>query len=170
MAIKYVDYQKRWNSDGASPWRRWTHWKPLSEAQPPPAPGAYVVGLRLGGGRQLVVPRLLGNDEQGALDIGESGDLLARITSLQGCASGRHARGHMAGWRYRYLRLADKLPVGDLVVAWRLGQDSYLLEAETMVAYVNAFGELPPLNYKANWKLVKEVGGYLAVTRDSITT
>jgi hypothetical protein len=98
--------------------------------------------------------RLLGVDEQGVLDIGESKNLRKRLRALAACASADGVKGHMAGWRYRYLQLHEKLP-GDLVVAWRYGDESYKLEAVTMTNYVNAFGELPPLNYQFNWRLVK---------------
>lgn len=109
----------------------------------------------------MSIPRLLGVDRLGILDIGESGNLRVRIAALAKCARADGVTGHMAGWRYRYLGLYRKLG-GELVVSWKYGPASYGLEAETMAVYLNAFGELPPLNYKANWSLLRAERGEVA--------
>lgn len=162
--LTHHDHRQRWNNDKARVWRGWTHSIPLADAiqkagergGPPFEAGAYVLSAQsaLGGSEPIRLNRMLGTDEWAVLDIGESANLAGRIKQLARCTSNASARGHMAGWRYAYLRLAEKLPPHDLLVSWRADRECYRLEAETMAAYVNAFGELPPLNYKANWALL----------------
>lgn len=152
-------HQARWHNERARIWSHWSNWVPLDEVAlkagrrgwPPYEPGAYV--LRACG---VVLRRMLGDDEHGVLDVGESRSLASRLYQLRACAMGNRRSGHMAGWRYAYLQLADRMPAHSLEVAWRVGADPYRLEAEVMKAYLDAFGELPPLNYKANWSLLSE--------------
>lgn len=146
--------QARWHNDQAEIWKGWTNWISLdesakSDAGPPSEPGVYALRAR-----GMVIRRMLGTDEHAVLDIGQSKLLARRLTQLRACASGVRLRGHMAGWRYAYLSLAERLPPHSLEVAWRVGEDCYRLEGATMKAYLDAFGELPPLNYKANWSLL----------------
>jgi hypothetical protein len=155
--MNHLAYQRRWNNDRASPWRKWGRWIALGEASPEARAGVYVLAVRQPDA-QRKISRLLGVDHQGTLDIGESMNLRRRIASLAKCAFADGFTGHMAGWRYRYLGLHTKID-GELVIAWKYGDESYHLEAETMALYVNAFGELPPLNYKANWALLKAQRG-----------
>lgn len=56
----------------------------------------------------------------------------------------------MAGWRYRYLKLHERLP-GRLEFCFVTGVNPVEMEACLMQEYLNDFGELPPLNYKFNW-------------------
>lgn len=157
MIPEVQEAQARWHDDRARQWKRWTDWKPLHEVAasidkgkgPPGKPGVYA--LRAQG---VPLQRMLGTDQHGVLDIGESRVLARRLWELFACASGRRKSGHMAGWRYAFLRLPERLGVHSLDVAWRAGDDCYRLEAEAMKAYLDAFGELPPLNYKANWALL----------------
>lgn len=152
-------HQSRWHNDRARIWNHWTGWVPIDTAVlrsglpkgPPYEAGAYVLRAR-----GVAVQRLLGADGQGVLDIGESGSVAARLGQLRACANAERRSGHMAGWRYAYLQLKERMPGHTLEVAWRTGRDSYRLEAELMKAYLDAFGELPPLNYKANWRLLAE--------------
>jgi hypothetical protein len=159
--LTHLDHQHRWNNERSKVWHHWSRAIPLAEAVahagtsggPPYDGGAYVLSLA-GRDAPIKLHRLLGVDAWAVLDIGESTSLGARIESLSKCASRARASGHMAGWRYAYLKLAEKLAPHTLLISWRSHADSYRLEAETMTAYLNAFGELPPLNYKANWSLL----------------
>jgi hypothetical protein len=161
--MDHLEYQRHWNDDATVLWHRWNDWTPLAEASPPVESGVYLLSVRRGS-RPRTIRRLLGSDRQGALDIGESSDLSTRIYNLRRCAFADRKTGHMAGWRYRYLALHEKLR-GTLMVSWKTGPQSYQLEAETMAAYLNAFGELPPLNYKANWKLLRADLGEIVADR-----
>ena len=73
---------------------KWSPWVSLEMAykQAAPSPGAYVLALPSG----RPIPRLLGVDLAGALDIGESGDLQRRLAQLYNSVSTKDAAGHMA--------------------------------------------------------------------------
>lgn len=101
------------------------------------------------------IHRVVGIDEDGILDIGESGRLRGRLRSFLKCAATRGTAGHMAGWRYAYLRFARHFPLTELEVRWRhfpTKAEAYNEEGRLLAAYVAAHFELPPLNYKFNWQ------------------
>lgn len=159
--LTHLHHQASWHDDGSHIWRRWSDAILLDRAierlgkpgGPPLRAGAYVLSAQSrAAATPLRLSRLLGTDDWGVLDIGESTNLATRILSLSKCARGEHASGHSAGRRYARLGLAARLPPHDLLIAWKSGADSRRLEAETMDAYVSAFGELPPLNHKTNWR------------------
>lgn len=141
---------EQWNNGQDALWRHWTDWTPFNAelGGALPQPGAYVLGLKRNG-RPATIYRLLGIDKSGTLDIGQTTNLKVRLHKLWRCVSADDVRGHSAGWRYRDLRLHERLG-GELQISWRNDPNCYALEGATMKAYVEAFGELPPLNYSYN--------------------
>lgn len=135
-------------------WEKWSSWLPLTREGIKNAPwnaGAYLLRVRQGEkGRVPALPRLLGRDPNAILDIGQSGVIRMRLLRFLACSADNDARGHMAGWRYRYLKLHERLP-GRLEFCFVTGVDPVKMEARLMTEYLNQFGELPPLNYKFNW-------------------
>jgi hypothetical protein len=102
------------------------------------------------------IGRLLEDDLNGVLDIGESGQLRKRLQDLHRCASKPGEVGHMAGWRLGSFGLLTRLKVSvaDLRVSWRptgSKEEAYRVEGQMLRSYYDIFGELPPLNYKFNW-------------------
>lgn len=134
--------------------RGWSRWEPLHEAvdsaRVGTGAGAYVIRAR-----GFTLHRAVGTDPEGVLDIGESGRLRNRLRKFLVCATNRGATGHMAGWRYAYLKLARHFPLDRLEVRW-IGvndkDDAYKEECRLLREYVRKHFELPPLNYKFNWQ------------------
>lgn len=64
----------------------------------------------------------------------------------------------MAGWRYRWFRLTDIFKYDELQVKWickGTKNEASISEAEILDQYRRVHYELPPLNYKYNWKLIE---------------
>lgn len=135
-------------------WTGWSQWLPLTKEGIENAPrdaGAYMLRVRQGqSGPIPALSRLLGRDPNAILDIGQSGVIRVRLLQLLACTADDNARGHMAGWRYRYLKLHERLP-GRLEFCFVTDTKPAKMEARLMTEYLNEFGELPPLNYKFNW-------------------
>ncbi|OJH37482.1 hypothetical protein BON30_29860 [Cystobacter ferrugineus] len=135
-------------------WNGWSKWLPLTKEGIKDAPrdaGAYLLRVRQGQrGRVRALSRLLRRDPNAILDIGQSGGLRVRLLRFLACAADDDVRGHMAGWRYRYLKLHERLP-GRLEFCFVTGVDPVKMEARLMTEYLDDFGELPPLNYQFNW-------------------
>ena len=134
----------------------WTHWQPLlvlDFAVVPSQPGAYVIAT------DRSIPRAIGVDPDGILHVGESSDLRYRLRSFLRCASHRGEEGHMAGWRYAYFKHDRYFPLSSLRAKWCVAQskqDGYRVEGALLLSYLQRHCELPPLNYKFNWKLFEE--------------
>jgi len=146
-----------WEFEGSETWTNWRSLSEVSVAAAPAAAGAYVLGIpATRGSNRARIGRLLADDLNGVLDIGESGHLRKRLQDLHRCISTPGQVGHMAGWRLGSFGLLEKLrvSVSDLRVSWRSTQskeDAYRVEGEMLRWYFDIFGELPPLNYKFNW-------------------
>ena len=134
---------------------RFSQWFPLTDGniqQVPSKPGVYEIRCK---GKS--VQRLLGKDDDGILDIGESLNLQTRLRTFLRCASDSNKGGHAAGMTFARLklRLSRKgFLVDKLEFRWKTTDskdEAYEAEGELLDAYVSRFGELPPLNYKFNW-------------------
>ena len=145
----------------------WKDWKLLTRLTvgdlPKKIAGVYKIGATSKRGAAIKIPRCLGIDEKGILDIGESIYLRRRMRQFLNCAEDEqnNTKGHMAGWRYRYLELdaEAKFPLRRLQFKWaktgkgESGKNKAVKkEAKLMKKYINKYSELPPLNYKYNWK------------------
>ena len=129
--------------------KAFSRWMPLKQKafeKIPKEPGAYLVRCR-----NHPTNRLLGLDQEGVLDIGESGNLRRRIKLFQACIEGQK-RLHCAGRRFHRLGLARHFPIKELEFKWCITEDKESamdLEGELLKDYENTFGELPPLNSKS---------------------
>jgi hypothetical protein len=133
-------------------WEGWSDWYRLTEVDlrsiPTDVAGTYIIACN------ERLSRCHGVDEQGVLDIGESGNLRGRIQAFKRCATGESKKGHMAGWRYFSLGYHDIYPFESLWVCYRVfnsKKSAYREEGRMLRAYVEQYYELPPLNYKFNW-------------------
>ncbi|ORT50690.1 hypothetical protein ST37_08175 [Vibrio sp. qd031] len=133
-------------------WKGWSEWYRLTEvdlrAIPTDVAGTYIIACNES------LSRAHGADDQGVLDIGESGNLRGRIRAFKRCATGESKKGHMAGWRYFSLGYHEIHPFESLWVCYRICDDkdaAYREEGRLLRAYVEQHYELPPLNYKFNW-------------------
>lgn len=134
-------------------WVGWTkYWVPLlnSYTDAPEGPGAYMIA----GPRRL--PRAVGVDLEGILDIGESATLRKRLGDFVACAQGRSASGHMAGWRFYVHELAQHFPLEKLWVSWcatACKSSAQAKESEMLKLYYEQHFELPPLNFKSGKRI-----------------
>lgn len=127
-------------------WSAWSDASALPRAEPPGAPGVYVLSVRRQDGTPIALPRLLLPDPHGVIAIGAAADLRSRIRELRGHAADAVGRSNarMAAWQHAHLRLSERFP-GEIHVSWVESDRSKAVEAEIRTAYVRAFGEPPPL-------------------------
>jgi hypothetical protein len=139
-------------------WTGWTDWAMLDGMnfkEVCTGPGAYVLSV----GKPI--NRSVGVDAEGLFDIGESSVLRQRIRNFVRCATEYGREGHMAGWRYAFLRTARHFPFEELRVRWICAeskQEARELECKVMMIYLAKHTELPPFNYSFNWSLFKKDG------------
>jgi len=139
-------------------WTKWTPWTELLRldlAGVPNAPGAYVIAA----GRSIA--RAVGTDDEGFLDIGESGKLQDRLWGFRECVTVPKTEWHRAGWRFAFFGFDKHFPVPSLRVRW-IGTgtkaEAVRVEGQVMLAYLRRHCELPPLNYQFNWAPFEEDG------------
>lgn len=110
--------------------------------------GVYrLVALDLGGA-PVALPRICDEDPTGTLYIGQGMSISARIALLRRTLRPDYAPGdHPAGKRYLKLeRLKGTFGMDRLATSWAQDANPEQTEARLFQSYVNAFGELPPLN------------------------
>jgi hypothetical protein len=111
-----------------------------AEKRLPERPGIYLIS------RQRPVDRIGGTDPRGVLHVGHTSNLRRRLNLFMGAASGG-AHEHSGGRNYHrwgyHLTLA---PRGELRVKWELAENPEDAEGRALDAYVETYGELPPLN------------------------
>lgn len=141
---------------------KWSHWSYALEDNPhvqhPNCAGVYRIRLVDTAGRPVPIGRLLGQDKDGILGVGHSGDLQERVANFFAAAYGRRFK-HSAGNRWFLVQAAalcsDKLTAtnrtGLQLSTARLGSKDQAQEKEghILVEYFRQYGELPPLN--AGW-------------------
>ena len=139
-------------------WSGWSEWQSLADLdmkKVTTGPGAYVIAA------DQPLHRAVGVDEDGILDVGESSSLRQRLRDFVRCATRRGDEGHMAGWRYAFFHFADHYPFSTLRIRWVAAatkEEAYRHEGLVLLVYLCRHAELPPLNYKFNWKLFEELG------------
>lgn len=131
-------------------WSEWVRLIRIDWSEVPQTYGAYAVATNLS------IPRAIGTDPEGILHVGEAANLRRRIYSFVKCAGKRGVTGHMAAWRYASCAtaLTKYYQYHTLRVRWMTTaskQSAYRLEEKILSQYLKRHGELPPLNYKANW-------------------
>jgi hypothetical protein len=121
-------------------------------------PGAYVIAA------DRPINRAIGVDDEGFLDVGESGSLRKRLRDFKRCSRSRGEEGHMAGWRYAFFRFERQFPLLSLRVRWFNSETkaaAYSAEGRILLSYLQRHCELPPLNYKFNWDVFEELGWHI---------
>lgn len=97
-----------------------------------------------------VLIRLCGQDVTGTLYIGMASSLSSRLNQARRSATGRrHERSHAAA--LRWVRISSRsFPSYKLGIAFLFTRcEPRLAEVNLIEAYENAFGEMPPFNYKS---------------------
>ena len=103
----------------------------------------------------MTIDRCVGIDSEGLLLVEESKTLRARIRKLHKCVNDPYNDSHVAGWRYRYLGMEQHFPEDLLQIRFKAcgsKDEASREEARLMREYIAEHFELPPLNYKRNWK------------------
>jgi hypothetical protein len=93
--------------------------------------------------------RVSGEDPSGTLYIGEASDLSLRLNQMR--RSARKDPSERSHGAINMLRQIQRLeyPAEKLAVAFIFtGKDTRLIERHLLHAYINSFGEMPPLNYR----------------------
>ena len=94
---------------------------------------------------KTAVPRILKEDENGVLYIGEASDFKSRIGKLINAMNGTESESHKPGDTYNRLLLKVH-HIKDVSIEVILTVDHINVEKEMLKGYLNKFGELPPLN------------------------
>jgi hypothetical protein len=98
----------------------------------------------------LPVQRVLGIDTEGVLYIGKADIFASRVAHLKKSILPTYrGSGHICGRRYRnalYSSLAPRFPAHHLCVSFQPDASPQKAEEAALRAYVQQFGELPPLN------------------------
>jgi hypothetical protein len=99
--------------------------------------------------KPAVLNRICGQDMTGTLYIGETKSLSNRLNQLRRSArSHRPERSHRAISMLRQIPILD-FPLNKLGVALLFtGRDTTGVESDLIRAYMNSFGDTPPLNYR----------------------
>jgi hypothetical protein len=134
--------QLRWRSRLLEPWsfsrKRWNHC------------GVYRL-VALASDNQLespaVLSRICGQDTTGTLYIGDAGDLGNRLNQLRRSLRGGE-RSHHAATILRDTPLLEFPSIRLAVSALFTGKSTGLVEKHMVMAYINSFGDTPPLNYR----------------------
>lgn len=98
--------------------------------------------------QRIPIARLLSIDNNGILYIGKATSFLNRVIELKKSLSKEYETlSHEAG--YRYLendKIQNRFPYEDLYVLLKPADDINKAEKDMLNAYIQKFGELPPLN------------------------
>ena len=136
----------------------WSEWFDIENyASTDRAPGVYRIRLAFTGDRRpVIIPRLLNQDRDGLLSIGQSGNLRDRIRSFYKVAN--NATGflkHSSGDRLFLVRIcshassnsyfSDKI-IQHSFVSQKDKESAKALEERLLKCYFKEYGELPPLN------------------------
>ena len=92
--------------------------------------------------------RVCGQDMSGTLYIGEAIDLSRRLNQLRRTAEGRRERSHGAVIMLRQITALDYPPAKLGIALMFTGYRTKDIERDLICAYMNTFGDTPPLNYK----------------------
>lgn len=116
-------------------------------------PGVYEIRLSASDGQPLNIPRLLANDAEGILTIGESKNVAERVRSFYKASNGYHSAHSEAERMYlvkfwtefqKSVYRGSKIQVRSLRL--RNKADAEERKERLLKLYFKKFGELPPLN------------------------
>jgi hypothetical protein len=112
--------------------------------------GVYRVHCLNGNGEVVPIPRVLGVDPRGVLYIGKATSFAERVSNLKKTISPDYqGQSHVCGRRYKnktYESFGQRFPFHRLCVSFEPSAAPAVAEAAALTAYVQQFGELPPLN------------------------
>jgi hypothetical protein len=94
------------------------------------------------------ISRACGQDRTGTLYIGQAGDLSMRLNQLRRTLISRTERSHKTAHMLRITPLRQFLPDKLAVSLLFTGTNTARIENDLILAYINTFGDTPPLNYK----------------------
>ncbi len=133
----------------------------LEKKDIPTASGIYTVRFWKDG-HFVPIGRAAGTDNGGIIYIGKSQNLQKRIWLFRRVVFdvSKIIKGHVAANRYvRIARINNTFPPQNLWIEWDLEADCKTAEADRLMAYLNKYAELPPLNYGAPYdSLADELG------------
>jgi hypothetical protein len=113
--------------------------------------GVYrLIALEAEGGnltKPATLNRVGGQDTSGTLYIGEAKSLSNRLNQLRRSATS-HEGSHGAIGMLRQIRLLDFAPNKLGIALLFTGRDTRGVERDLIRAYMNSFGDAPPLNYR----------------------
>lgn len=115
----------------------------------PNSPGVYKIYSLNEKGKPHILSRLLGNDEEGVLYIGQSEKLNDRLRLLFRVLHPEKykATAHTFGDKYRINNsLKMKFPVKSLAISFEKVDDAKTCEEKLIRKYSEKFGEVPPCN------------------------
>lgn len=99
--------------------------------------------------RPAVFNRLCGQDATGTLYIGKANSLSNRLNQARRSAGSRREGSHAAAGRWARIA-SGNFPSHKLGIAFLFTRCQPRLAEVTLIdAYINSFGEMPPLNYKS---------------------
>ena len=98
--------------------------------------------------RPYVINRFLDADHDGRLYIGKAGCFLDRVIELKKSLSPNHvSAGHECGERWKkHIGIQEKYPYVSLFVELKADDHPRARESALLEAYMEQFGEYPPLN------------------------
>jgi hypothetical protein len=93
------------------------------------------------------INRLVGHDDTGTLYIGEAGRMNARLNQLRRSFRREETHGAVRRWQDSEL-LKSRFPKERLAIAilWTTVRMHQKIEGDLIRAYLNSFGDTPPLN------------------------
>jgi len=98
--------------------------------------------------KPATLSRLCGPDASGTLYIGKSDNLGRRLNELLRSATGRSQYSHASIGRWKQISRLS-FPSHKLGIALMFtGRDTSGVEKDLIKAYINSFGDAPPLNYR----------------------
>lgn len=93
--------------------------------------------------------RVCGEDPTGTLYIGEATNLATRVNQMRRTARGRRNEcSHSAMLMLKRIQRLDYPPEKLGVAMMFTGRSTRGVEKDLLRAYINSFGEMPPLNYR----------------------
>jgi hypothetical protein len=114
--------------------------------------GVYrLIGLAAEGDlkRPATLNRVCGQDTTGTLYIGESGSLNTRLNQLRRTLKSREASHNAISMLRSIPLLKLKFSPNKLAIALLFtGRNTRFVESNLIEAYMNSFGDTPPLNYR----------------------
>jgi hypothetical protein len=98
--------------------------------------------------RPAILSRVCGQDKSGTLYIGEAGNLSQRLNQLRRSAGRRREGSHGAISMLRQITRLDYPPAKLGIALLFTGKSTRSVERDLIHAYINSFGDTPPLNYR----------------------